>query len=194
MEGEQNMNRVVVSVPRVLDSAMVVTKDAQLQIPPGTIPPTTTAPYVINQIQASATETQMTNMVITPMQDNSRYSRVTATITIPLTLTITDANNVEFQTHSSIEKNICVVLLIPENTAFPYTINAEGAFGFDSASLNADIVTIISATTKILIRITAVEDLLIPCYGYAPLQQSETHYCNSQNFLNQPLFPQGKIY
>ena len=62
MKGEQNMNRVVISVPRVLDSAMVVTQDAQLQISAGTIPPTTTAPYVVNSIQAIATETQMTKL------------------------------------------------------------------------------------------------------------------------------------
>ena len=188
------MNRVVISVPRVLDSAMVVTQDAQLQIPTGTIPPTATAPYVVNKIQAVATETQMTNIVITPLSDNTRCSRVTATVTIPLTMTLTDANSVSFQTHTSITKNISIVLFIPEDTAFPYTITAEGAFGYDSATATADTTTIMCATTKILVRITATTDLLIPSYGYAPMQRADNQLSESQNFLNQPLFPRGKVY
>lgn len=195
MEGEQNINRVVISVPRVLDSAMVVTQDTQLLIPTGTIPPTATAPFVVVKIQAVATETQMTNIVITPLSDNTRCSRVTATVIIPLTVTLLDVNNVQFETHTSVTKNISVVLFIPEDTAFPYTITAEGALGYDSATATADTISITNAMTKILIRITATTDLLIPAYGYAPLQRAEDNQCNnSQNFLNQPLFPRGKIY
>lgn len=188
------MNRVVISVPRVLDSAMVVNQDTQLQIPVGTIPATTTAPYTVNRIQAIATETQMTNTVITPLGDNTHCARVTATVLIPLTVTLTDANNVQFETHTSITKNISVVLYIPDNTAFPYSISAEGAFGYDTATTTEDTLTITNAVTKILIRVTAVTDLLVPTYGYAPLQQADNSYSNSQTFLNQPLFPQGKVY
>ncbi|MCM1404389.1 MAG: hypothetical protein NC133_02725 [Prevotella sp.] len=189
------MNRVVVSVPRVLDSAMVVTQDAQLQIPSGTIPSTAVEPFIVNKIQAVATETQMTNIVITPLGDNTRCSRVTATVQIPLTMTLTDANNVQIETHTSVAKNISIVLFIPEDTAFPYTITAEGAFGHDSATTTTDTATIACATSKILVRITATTDLLIPTYGYAPLQRAENNQCSeSQNFLNQPLFPRGKVY
>ena len=189
------MNRVVVSVPRVLDSAMVVTQDAQLQIPTGTIPTTATAPFIVNRIQSVATETQMTNITVTPLGDNTRCSRVTATVIIPLTVLLTDANNVQFETHTNLVKNISVVLFIPEDTAFPYTITAEGALGYDSSTATADTISIINATTKILVRITATTDLLIPCYGYAPLQQAiNNQYSDSQNFLNQPLFPRGKVY
>lgn len=189
------MNRVVVSVPRVLDSAMVVTQDAQLQIAAGTIPATATAPFTVNRIQAVATETQMTNMTITPLGDNTRCARVTATVTIPLTVTITDANNTQFETHTNLAKNISAVLFVPEETAFPYTITAEGAFACDSCTLSTDILNITGAITKILVRVTAITDLLIPSYGYAPLYHVENNqYSNSQNFLNQPLFPRGKIY
>lgn len=188
------MNRVVISVPRVLDSAMVVTQDTQLQISAGTIPPTATAPYVVNSIQAVATETQLSNLVITPLGDNTHCSRISATVTIPLTISITDANNVQFETSTSVTKNINVVLYIPDNTAFPYNITAEGAFGYDSATITDGTLTIINAVTKILVRVTAVTDLLIPTYGYAPMQAADNSCSNSQTFLNQPLFPQGKVY
>ena len=189
------MNRVVVSVPRVLDSAMVVTQDTQLQIPTGTIPPTAVSPLVVSRIQAVATETQMTNITITPLEDNQHYSRITAAVTIPLTVTITDSNNAQFETHTSITKNIGVILFIPEDTAFPYSITAEGAFACDGCTITADTLTIIDATTKILIRVTANTDLLIPCYGYAPLNpEINNQFSNTQSFLNQPLFPRGKIY
>ena len=189
------MNRVVVSVPRVLDSTMVVTQNAQLQIPVGTVPPIAVAPFTINRIQAVPNETQMTNIVITPLGDNTRCSRVTATITLPLMVSLTDSNNTQFETNTTVTRNISVVLFIPETTAFPYTITAEGAFGYDSATVTAETITVNNATTKILIRITAITDLLIPAYGYAPLNPASGNQCSdSQNFLNQPLFPRGKIY
>lgn len=189
------MNRVVVSVPRVLDSAMVITRDNQLEIPIGTIPPTAVAPFTVNRIQAVANETQMTNITITPLGDNTRCSRVTATVTIPLTVTLTDSNNVQFETNTSVTKNISIVLFIPDAAAFPYNITAEGALGYDSSTATADTLTINNATIKILVRITAITDLLIPAYGYAPLNPANSNqFSDSQNFLNQPLFPSGKIY
>jgi hypothetical protein len=126
--------------------------------------------------------------------DNSRCSRISATVTIPLTVSVTDADNVQFETNTSFTKNINVVLYIPDNTAFPYTISAEAAFGYDSATITDGTLTIINAVTKILIRVTAITDLLIPTYGYAPMQTADNSCSNSQNFLNQPLFPQGKVY
>ena len=189
------MNRVVVSVPRVLDSAMVVTQDAQLQIPIGTVPPTAVAPLTVNRIQAVATETQMTNITITPLSDNTRCARVTATITIPLTVNLTDSNSNQFETNTSLTKNISVVLFVPEPTAFPYTITAEGAIGDDSATATTDTLTINNMITKILVRVTATTDLLIPAYGYAPMTPANNQqFSESQSFLNQPLFPRGKIY
>jgi len=174
---------------------MVVTQDIQLQIPAGTIPPTATAPLTVNQIQAVATETQMTNITITPLGDNTRCARASATVSIPLNISITDANNTSFETHTNITKNISAVLFIPENTAFPYTITAEGAFACDSCTATTETITVNGAITKILVRVTAVTDLLIPSYGYAPVSSVENNqFTNSQNFLNQPLFPRGKIY
>lgn len=189
------MNRVVVSVPRVLDSAIVVTQDTQLQIPIGTVPSTAVAPFTVNRIQAISTETQMTNIMITPLGDNTRCARVTATVTIPLTTTLTDSNNLQFETHTTLTKNISMVLFVPEQSTFPYAITAEGALGYDSGTATVDTLTINNATTKILVRITATTDLLIPAYGYAPLNRADgNQFSDSQNFLNQPLFPRGKIY
>lgn len=189
------MNRVVISVPRVLDSTMVVTQDAQLQIPAGTIPATATEPITVNRIQAVSTETQMTNITITPLGDNTRCSRVTATVTVPLTVTMTDSANVQFTTNTTLTRNISVVLFVPDSSTFPYTITAEAAFGYDSATVADDTLTITNAVTKILVRITAITDLLVPSYGYAPTSNvSGNQFSDSQNFLNQPLFPSGKIY
>ena len=107
---------------------------------------------------------------------------------------MTDANNVQFTTTTSITKNVSLVLYIPDNTAFPYTISAQAAFGYDSATIDGETITIMCATTKILVRVTAITDLLIPTYGYAPMQAADNSCSNSQTFLNQPLFPQGKVY
>ncbi len=189
------MNRVVVSVPRVLDSAMVVTQDTQLQIPLGTVPATAVPPFAVNSVQATATETQMTNITTNPLDSSGRCACVTATVTIPLTVELTDINNFQFTTYTSVTKNISVILYIPEASSFPYTVSAEGALGLNSATATTDTLTMDHATIKTLVRVTAVSDLLIPSYGYAPVNNVDSdQYSPSRDFLNQPLFPRGKIY
>ena len=189
------MNRIVVSVPRVLDSALNIIHDDQLVVPTGNLPSTAVAPFTVNKVRAVTTETVMTNTTVTPLNNKTRCSRVTATATIPLTLTITDANNLQYETHTSMDKELDIVLYVPDENIFNVTITSEGSVGCACAKADSDNTTLQNLTTKILTRVMAVTDLLIPVYGYAPTNFAENFQPNNnQNFINQPLFPAGKIY
>lgn len=188
------MNRVVISVPRVLDSALEVSSATNLVIDTGTIPGTVTAPFTVQRITATPTETQMLNLTTTPLGPN-HCTRVTADVVIPVTLYLTDAHNTAFQTHSTITRPIDLVLYLPSDAAFPYTITSEATLEATGFTNDGATTTLRNVTFKILVRVSAVTDLLVPVYGYAPINRAEHYHQSADNsFLNQPLFPVGKIY
>lgn len=189
------MNRVVVSVPRVLDSAVVVMQDADCAIATGNLPTTATAPFTVHQVKTAPLETQMQNTVVTPLSDQTNCARVQSDVAIPVTLSVTDANGQSFETYSSVTRSIDIVLYIPDEAAFPYTITSEGIMNCTSTICEKKVTTLHDATFRILTRVTAVTDLLIPTYGYAPLNRAENfHESPNHGFINQPLFPNGRIY
>ncbi len=188
------MNRVVISVPRVLDSALEVSHVTNLVIDTGTIPGTVTAPFTVQQITATPTETQMLNLTTTPLGPNN-CNRVTADVVIPVTLSLTDANGTAFQTHSTITRPLDIVLYLPDAAAFPYTITSEATLEATGFINDGATTTLRNVTFKILVRVIATTDLLIPAYGYAPINRAQHYQQSADNsFLNQPLFPIGKIY
>lgn len=189
------MNRVVISVPRVLDSAVVVLHEDQCVINTGNLPSTAAAPFTVKAIKAMPAETQMQQTTVQRLSCNTNCSRVTADVSIPLTMTITDASGAEFETYSNVTRQIDIVLYIPTDAAFPYTITSEGVMECCGTSCAGTTTTLRHTCFKILTRVTAVTDLLIPSYGYAPLNPAENYYqSESNNFINQPLFPVGKVY
>ena len=188
------MNRIVISVPRVLDSALEVTAATNLVIDTGTIPGTVTAPFTVQSIIATPTETQMLNLVTVPLGHNHCH-RVTADVVIPVTLSMTDANGTAFQTHSTITRQLDIVLYLPTESAFPYTITSEATLDATGLTNDGATTTLRNVTFKILTRVTAVTDLLMPAYGYAPINRAQHYQQSADNsFINQPLFPVGKIY
>lgn len=189
------MNRVVISVPRVLDSAVVTIREKNVIIDTSNIPPTYVAPYKVRHIHTLPTETQMQNTTTTRLSTQTNCSRVTADIIMPVVLALTDANNQDFEINDSITESIDIVLFIPNTAAFPYELTSEAVMDCTNCNNHGDTTTVHNATFRILTRVTAVTDLLIPCYGYAPINCAENYQSNTnENFLNQPLFPTGKIY
>lgn len=189
------MNRVVISVPRVLDSAVVMMHEATCDVDTGTLPATAAAPFTVREIKTIPTETQMQQTTVTPLSCNTNCSRVTSEVTIPMTMSLTDANGTDFETHTSVTRQIDIVLYIPDDAAFPYTITSEGVMECCGTTCHKTTTTLRHATFKILTRVSAVTDLLIPSYGYAPLNPAENYHQTQDNqFFNQPLFPAGKVY
>jgi hypothetical protein len=185
--------RVIVSVPRVLDSAILEQTLENIIIPTGTIPSSAVLPFTMTASRSFPRETRMENMNVTPIADTAGMARIQGTVIVPMELDIVDSNGVTFHTYTNYTYEEDIVLFVPENSSFPHEITSECVTISGTGIGDRNTITVSKLCTRIVTRVTADTDLLIPCYGYAPIN-SATNYedPSCREFFNQPLFPNGK--
>ncbi len=189
------LNKVVVSVPRVLDSAFIEIKDSNVTLSTSDVPSSAVLPFAIQEIKTSPSDTRMNNFTIEPILNRPNYYRVTANIIMPIRLTVTDSNQSTFYTYSDVTKPQDIILFIPDYNSATHTISCEGRISANVSTATKTATVFNSMYTRILIRATANTDLLIPIYGYAPINNPIYYQAETGNdAFNQPLFPVGKKY
>jgi hypothetical protein len=111
-----------------------------------------------------------------------------------MNLNIRDSNGIVFQTQTFYTYPEDIVMYMPpETSTFPYSLTCEGNTVSSEGVATRDVTTISKLCTRIITRVVATTDLLIPSYGYAPINPAvpyEDETC--RNFFTQPLFPNGK--
>jgi hypothetical protein len=132
-------------------------------------------------------------MILTPLSNSPAFSRVKANVTVPLELTMIDANNAEIHSHTLYTYPIDIVLYVPGNSAFPYEITAECVVEANEGTGDRGTMTIATLCVRGVNRVSAATDLLIPAYGYAPINPAVPYDDQAcREFFNQPLFPNGR--
>ena len=185
--------RVVISCNRILDSAIIELALDNAVIAMGAVSSTAVVPFTITATKSFPHETRMENTVVTPLPDKQNHARVTADIIIPLKIYFTDKLGNHYHTHTVFTYKEDIVLFIPDNASFPYEITSEGTTDLSHGEADKKTATISKLCVRIITRVRANTDLLIPCYGYAPISPAtlyEERTC--KEFFNQPLFPHGK--
>ena len=141
-----------------------------------------------NQIGSEVT---VTDIVIDRLEQTPNYANVSMTITIPLTVTYRDANGVIGTGTSSITIQKSTVLFVPQPSLTPINIIANASFSSTIGSYSAENTFTVTGCLQIVIKVTAVVDLLIPSYGYPvipPCQACQNcTVCPGVNDL--PLYP-----
>lgn len=122
-------------------------------------------------------------------------SRVQGTVTIPVEVIYTDADNAEGVATSSIAVNFDVLLFVPSPSIMPYNVTATVSAVSPQGMFNASSETFtVSVCATIIFRVTMPVDLLVPSYGYCaipPAQEYSQEVCSG--FFELPLYPQGKV-
>jgi hypothetical protein len=108
-------------------------------------------------------------------------------------LTLMDNNNTEFRTHTNCTYAEDVVLYVPDATTFSYDITSEGTAVCNEGIGDRSTVMVSRLCMRVVTRVTANTDLLIPCYGYAPINPATAYEdAACRDFFAQPLFPNGR--
>lgn len=112
----------------------------------------------------------ISNLIITRFDDRPNFSRVQATINIPVTVTYTDANNIPGTATGTISLNQDVILFVPQPSLTPIDVVAFGSTVIANGTFNPQTggFTIDACVTTIL-KVVAVVDVLVPSYGYCPI-------------------------
>ena len=185
--------KVLIETTKVFDACLSQSTETGIILPVTSFNPANPAQpltFISAQNQIGS-EVTVTDIVIDRLEQTPNYANVSMTITIPLTVTYRDANGVIGTGTSSITIQKSTVLFVPQPSLTPINIIANASFSSTIGSYSAENTFTVTGCLQIVIKVTAVVDLLIPSYGYPvipPCQVCQNcTVCPGVNDL--PLYP-----
>lgn len=185
--------KVLIETTKVFDACVSQTTETGIILPVTSFnPPSPVQPLTFisaqNQIGADVV---VSDIVIDRLEQTPNYANVSMTITIPLTVTYRDANGVIGTGTSSLVVQKNTVLFVPQPSMTPIEIKANATFSSTIGSFTAENTFTVTGCLQIVIKVTAVVDLLIPSYGYPVLPPCQA--CQNCNVCpgvgDLPLYP-----
>ena len=185
--------KVLIETTKVFDACVSQTTETGIILPVTSFNPANPVQpltYISAQNQIGSPVT-VTDVVVDRLSDSPNYANVTLTITVPLTVTYRDANGVIGTGTSSITIQKSTVLFVPQPSMAPVDITATAAFSSTIGSYTAENTFTATGCLQIVIKVTAVVDLLIPSYGYPVIPPCQA--CQNCNVCpgvgDLPLYP-----
>ncbi len=189
--------KVLIETTKVFDACVSQTTETGIILPlTGFNPENPALPltYISAQNQIGNPPT-VSDLVIDRIENSPNYANVSMTVTIPLTVTYRDANGVIGTASSSITVQKCSMLFVPQPSLSPVDIKVNAVFSSQIGTFTPENIFTVTGCLQILIKVTAVVDLLIPSYGYPvvpPCQACQTgSVCPALDDL--PLYPTATI-
>lgn len=136
--------------------------------------PTLPLTYLSAEVTPNATAT-ITDLVVERLDNAPNYANVTMNISVPITITYRDANGVIGTATSSVTISKAVVLFVPQPSATPIDITASVLFSSQIGTFTSPNIFTVTACIQVIIRVSAIVDVLVPSYGYPclpPCQQA----------------------
>lgn len=186
-------DKVLIETTKVFDACVSQTTETGIILPVTSFNPANPAQpltYISAQNQIGA-DVVVSDIVVDRLEQTPNYANVTMTITIPLTITYRDANGVIGTGSSSITVNKSTVLFVPQPSFSPVDIKANAVFSSTIGSLTAENTFTVTGCLQIVIKVTAVVDLLVPSYGYPVIPPCQAcQNCNACAGVGDlPLYP-----
>ena len=183
--------KAVIQTRKVFDACM---KQIQLNDEVVTVTDFTPAdpvfPLTFTGCQSSGLDTTVSNVTVDRFDDRPCFARVSADVTIPITVTYTDANGVPGTATASFTLPNDVVLYVPQPSIVPYQIEAFGSAICSTGAFDAEGTLTVTLCVTIILKVVVDADILVPTYGYAqipPCQEFTQDVCTG--FFDLPLFP-----
>ena len=185
--------KVLIETTKVFDACVSQTTETGIILPVTSFNPANPVQpltYISAQNQIGA-DVVVSDIVIDRLEQTPNYANVSMTITIPLTVTYRDANGVIGTGTSSLVVQKNTVLFVPQPSMTPIEIKANATFSSTIGSFTAENTFTVTGCLQIVIKVTAVVDLLIPSYGYPVLPPCQA--CQNCNVCpgvgDLPLYP-----
>ncbi len=160
--------KVLIEITKVFDACVSQTTETGIVLPLSGFNPANPAlplTYISAQNQVG-NEPTVTDLVIDRIENSPNYANVSMTITVPLTVTYRDANGVIGTATSSITIQKCSMLFVPQPSLSPIDIKVNAIFTSQIGTYTPDNAFTVTGCLQVLIKVTAVVDLLVPSYGY----------------------------
>ena len=185
--------KVLIETTKVFDACVTQTTETGVILPlSGFNPANPALPLTyISAVNQLGSEPTVTDLVIDRIDNSPNYANVSMTITVPITVTYRDANGVIGTATSSITVQKCSMLFVPQPSLSPVDIKINAVFSSQIGTFTGDNTFTVTGCLQIVVKVTAVVDILVPSYGYPvlpPCQSCQTgSVCPALD--NLPLYP-----
>ena len=173
------ITRVCIQTKKVFDACIKQASYENVSIVlTETNPANPTLPLTFVGGRSTSIMAEVTNLVVTRLQNRPRYGRVEADLVIPIQINYTDATGIAGVGTGT--------LTLHQVEAVVSVIVPEGTFNSTATDLTFVVTTCVAAIMKIVIT----AELIVPSYGYAiipPCQEYNQEVC--AGFFDLPLFP-----
>ena len=184
--------KVCIEVQKVFDGCMSQTQETGLVLTlTNFTPENPTYPLTFVSARSTVSRGEISNLVIDALADKPNLGRVSADITIPISVAYTDANGVEGVATSSITVSKDVILNIPSPSIMPYEVKSVVSLVSNKGTYSGEGEFTIDACLTVILKIVMDVELLMPTYGYCaipPCQEYTQEVC--QGFFELPIYPQ----
>ncbi len=132
----------------------------------------------------------VSGLVIDRLDTCPNYANVSFNLTVPVTITYTDANGTTGTAQSTITVEKSVLLFVPQPSQTPISVNATGTFRSRIGTFTSPNIFTLTGCIQVIVKITGIVDVLVPSYGYPvlpPCQQAPENACPGLQDL--PIYP-----
>ena len=185
--------RICIQVTKVFDACINQMQLDGYTLTLGNFTPENPA-FPLTFVSAYSSVTQpasVSNLVITRFDDRPNFSRVQATINIPVVVTYTDANNVSGTAIATVSVNEDVIMYVPQPALTPINVIAFGNVVSTQGTFTSDNTVSATVCVTVVLKVVADVDVLVPSYGYCPIPPctpfTQDEVC--PGIFNTPLFP-----
>lgn len=174
--------KILIQTTKIFDACSSTTTESGiiLQVTNFTPADPTLPLTFISAEQTPNTTATITDLVVDRLETAPNYANVTMNISIPVTVTYRDANGVIGTATATVVVSKSVVLFVPQPSATPINITATALFSSQIGTFTSPNIFTVTACIQIIIRVSALVDVLVPSYGYPtlpPCQQACTSAC-----------------
>lgn len=184
--------KVCVTVSKVFDACMQQTQLSSIVLNVTDLTPANpTYPLTFVSAKNSTSDGVISNLLVEPLPERPRCSRVKFDLTIPVTVAYTDANGVEGVGVSSVTITKDVILSVPRASIMPYGVKADVSLVSTLGTYTGENQFTIDCCISVIVKVVMDVDLLIPSYGYVampPCQDYTEEVC--QGFFELPVYPE----
>ena len=189
--------KVLIETTKVFDACISQTTESGIVLTLSNLTPANPA-LPLTFVSAENTPggvTTVSNLVVERLENAPNYANVTLDVTIPVTVTYRDNNGVLGTGTTSITVTKSVVLFMPQPSATPINIIAQGIFSSRIGSYTGENTFTVTGCIQIVLKVVAVVDILVPSYGYPvipPCHEAESASA-CPGFTDTPLYPTATI-
>lgn len=182
--------KVCIQTTKIFDACMLQTSIDSTITLTDLSPASPTLPLTFVSGSSTSSVGTITSLTITPITDRQGLSRVTATVSIPVQITYTDANNTQGTGKGTITVTQDVVMCVPTGSVISPTIAATVNMASPRGSYVSENTFSITSCITVILSVQAPVNLLVPSYGYCkipPCTEFSQDAC--QGVFDLPLFP-----